>query len=388
MRPYAPFNSSHTSSDFRFILILSSSGGSMPKIRESWRLPRRNAVRMSNERTVHRWLATHCKANILLSRPSVGESLGSESIRGSSYPKIINRALAFLEVPVSACSISSKDFHVSIHLDLKSWPSGTWLRKIFRTVSVAIHESISFSLAFAKSRASSGERSLIFTSTFCLLAADASRISCWSYVFPTHFWMSSSVIKISAWNTCCSTWVDMWSSSGVVWSLCPGRISKWVVPVHGSGWGKWLCGLFLQASFLSNRLPETCLPRMVRMLPSAWKGTGHVTASWGKNIFNLGCLWCRMSWLPDTSQWSSRTPRATSSSSVSAGTGVSIASCRLSPWWGVGGIIGSASGCTSESGWLSSSLVLSLGGLLMIISGSGFRSVIMALILRVRVIEW
>ena len=168
MRPYAPFNSSHTSSDFRFILILSSSGGSMPKIHESWPLPRRNAVRMSNERTVHRWLATHCKANILLSRPSVGESLGSESIRGSSYPKITNRALAFLEVPVSACSISSKDFHVSTHLDLKSWPSGTWLRKIFRTVSVANHESVSFSLAFAKSRASSGERSLIFTSTFCL----------------------------------------------------------------------------------------------------------------------------------------------------------------------------------------------------------------------------
>ena len=107
------------------------------------------------------------------------------------------RAFAFRFAPSDAASMLSTGFQVRTHRAFRSCPSGIRLHKMRRMVLVESHCDSSLSLALSNWITSSGVRSFIFTSTLCLLAAEAMKISCSRRFLTKHCFQSSMVNAIS-----------------------------------------------------------------------------------------------------------------------------------------------------------------------------------------------
>ena len=377
--PYADLSNSQISCWPRLSFLLISSGGSIPKRRLSLLEPLRNAVLISKLLMTCFLEAQSWSINALVSFWRVGESLGMSVRSGSSYPNMTRRALAFLSLPSLAASIGSRSFHVSTQRHLRMFFSGILCRRIDFTVSVAIHWSISLSLACWNSCTCWAFKSFILTSTRCRLAAAAAKVTKesgadWSSV------RSSSVKNTEHSNPWFSSrWRT--SSRSLQTSLAVSMIVNMVTPVQGSGVCQWSSSC-PQKSVLFQRGESWNVPVVLRQPCSVSKSAGQSKISLGSNACCRGRWWTRSN-LPCCCTQKSSTTRpssslggiGTSTGLVSRGGNCSFSERSFNGVVGVYslfscdgmGLTGSASGCSLSEVELS---ICMLGGFTGRTSGS------------------
>ena len=342
-----------------FSFARSSGGGSTPSILLSRREPLKNAVLTSKLWMTQRRAAQYCRRRARDSFCSVGESLGMSVRSGSMYPRITSLAFALRLFPSFAASIGSRSFQVSTHLHFKIFSSGILCRRIFRTVSVASHWSISLFFAAWNSASWLGERSLSFTSALCLLAAEAASNGKASGSFPMVS-KSPAVKKIShsrAWSSW--TWRTSWKGSVVFPPFI--MIVKTVMPVQGSWVVQWSSSLFEHQLSVLDQIPPCAWFPVVHLVSITFRmSTGQSAQLLGSKSVQRGRLWIRRSLSP----WHIQTSSTTKSSSLGTGTSWGAAGMGSSPRssevlsligvvgvypllaWDAGGIFGSESGCS------------------------------------------
>ena len=155
-----------------------SSGGSIPSTLPSWRLPLRKAVWMSKDFRAKRAEAAYWRINIRESLPKVGASRSNISSWGSSKPSMTSLALGLKGLSPTPSDGLSTGFHVNTQRLRRICSAGIWLRAIFLTVSVDIHDLISLCLACRKSSNSPGVRFLSLTSVLCFFMDEARNAIC------------------------------------------------------------------------------------------------------------------------------------------------------------------------------------------------------------------